>query len=326
MNPATPGEYRDRKTGLTVFGILEIVLGAMAWLLVPLTLLSLALAPQAGGTAPPLAALLPAALMYAAGGAVFISLGIGSIRGRRWARALWVCGSAIGLGTGLLSFPFVVYVTIVDLPRTMAATSQVALPPAALVVAQVVTIAITLLLYVVLPGAIFLFYRSPHVKHTCERLDPQERWTDQCPLPVLALSLLIGVGAFVMPVFSLGMGMPAPVLGRFVGGTPGLLLVIGSSALMLYIALGLYHLRPAAWWLCLVGLLMLALSANLTFWNADLKAVYEKMGFDPAMAARSADMAQRVKWTGVVGMIPWLVWVLYVRRYFRKPPADDAAA
>jgi len=48
-------------------------------------------------------------------------------------------------------------------------------------------IVITAFLFIALPSALVLFYRSRHVKVTCELRDPVRRWIDICPLPSAAL-------------------------------------------------------------------------------------------------------------------------------------------
>ena len=63
-----------------------------------------------------------------------------------------------------------------------------------------VGMALSAVMYVIIPGVLVMFYGSKHVKATCELWDPQIRWTDKCPLPVLALSLVAGLSAAWMPL------------------------------------------------------------------------------------------------------------------------------
>jgi len=42
-------------------------------------------------------------------------------------------------------------------------------------------------IYVLLPGAFLLFYRSPSVAETCQARDPSPQWTDGCPPRLLTL-------------------------------------------------------------------------------------------------------------------------------------------
>lgn len=95
--------HRDRSLGLTVFGALEILVALACATLIPLTLV-------AGAVTPGMDAhlVLPSLVLYAAMAAVFLTLGIGSIRARIWAQALTLSLSWIwlitGIATVLLSF------------------------------------------------------------------------------------------------------------------------------------------------------------------------------------------------------------------------------
>ncbi len=75
-------EFRDRSTGLFIFGFLQIALGCLAALMIPLMLLSLAVSPPSGGASA--AQMIPAAGIYAMLAVVLVWLGVGSIRARRW--------------------------------------------------------------------------------------------------------------------------------------------------------------------------------------------------------------------------------------------------
>ncbi len=100
--PPSPPAYRDHSTGLVVFGIIQIVLGGFALLCVPLMLLGALMSRQVGGGLPVRSSVLNV-MTYALLGMGLITLGIGSIRARRWAWALvltlswmWLIFGAIG--------------------------------------------------------------------------------------------------------------------------------------------------------------------------------------------------------------------------------------
>jgi len=78
------------------------------------------------------------------------------------------------------------------------------MPEAARTVAMIVALGFMGLLFIVLPGGLILVYQSRHTKATCEARDPVPRWTDACPLPVLALSLMLGFGVVLVTTHSLG--------------------------------------------------------------------------------------------------------------------------
>ena len=88
MNAASPRVplaspmFKDRRTGLLVFGILEILFGAMAAMMVPLMIFGQTMAARAQQGEIPLRQLIPGAMVYLVAGGVLIGLGIGSILGR----------------------------------------------------------------------------------------------------------------------------------------------------------------------------------------------------------------------------------------------------
>src|SRR5262249_54147980 len=136
-------------------------------------------------------AVVGAAIVYAAVAVFFVAVGIGSIRGRRWARTLMIVVSWLWLAAGVLWLG----VWAARFPGFGLQLQQEA-GRAGETLGRVVTwstAALFVVLDVVLPAAFVLFYGSPHVKATCERRDPNVPWTDRCPAPVLAAAL--GSGA-----------------------------------------------------------------------------------------------------------------------------------
>jgi hypothetical protein len=164
MIPQPETHYSDRKTGLVLFGVAEIILGGLCALAVPMVLIGQIFA-RRGPDLPHPPPVLPALTMYALMAGVFIWLGIGSILARRWARALVLCLSAAGLCGGVIGCAVLAFI----LPRmmeTIAQNSPQPIQPAALVVMKVVAMGTIFVMYVVIPGVLFLFYRSPNVRRT----------------------------------------------------------------------------------------------------------------------------------------------------------------
>jgi hypothetical protein len=77
--------FKDRRTALMIFGVLEILLGCFCVFMIPLLFLGQAMQRGVTGAPPGYRILLPAAAAYATLAVVFIWLGIGSILARRWA-------------------------------------------------------------------------------------------------------------------------------------------------------------------------------------------------------------------------------------------------
>jgi hypothetical protein len=324
MDTPTSDGYRDRSTALVVFGIFEILIGGLFLLFATAMMVTLIVA-----AAMPERHARPGAVMVLAGlyvllAGVCVTLGIGSIRARRWARALSACVSAVVLGIGVIATPL----AAIALGRAAAAlpADQAASAGGALAVARVVGVVSLALMLIVIPGVLFLFYRSPHVKRTCEARDPVERWTDRCPLPVLALSLYAAFLA-ASGLSSLGFHGYYPLFGLSLTGPAGSILVILTAGAWLWAARGLYRLEPAAWWLALGLLVFISVSSTLTLWHTDLPGLYAKMGVGDERAAEAAGrmgLASWTRWSGVVNLVPLLIWILAVRGRFRRGPPRAA--
>jgi hypothetical protein len=258
-----------------------------------------------------------ASLFYALLAVWFIWLGIGSILARRWARAvilvsswLWLAGGLAGTLCWLLLSPGM-YEQI---------GMQQGMPRTVLTIMQVVTGLFLALIYVVVPGVLILFYRSRHVRATCEALDPKPRWTDRCPLPVLALVLMYGLAA-VCTLMVICYRSVMPFFGTLLSGTAGTAALIACSGFFLFLARGLYRRRMAAWWAALAATATMAVSVALTLTRISLVDWYDAMGF----SEQQLEVLEAMEQTGLTSttglyMGVWfaalLIYFLCVRRYF----------
>src|SRR5947209_1860521 len=99
-----PG-FVDRSGWLIVFGSVEIVIGALCVLMLPLMVLGMVLSAAApSAQAQPLGArmMISVGLIYVVAAVFFIWLGIGTFTGRRWAWAIMLVVSWLWLLGGLL--------------------------------------------------------------------------------------------------------------------------------------------------------------------------------------------------------------------------------
>src|SRR5688572_8421786 len=172
--------FKDRRGGLLAFGILQIILGLLAAGFVLVVAAGHEMAAQRGGTASG-SALASAIVVYGMAAVYFVVTGIGSIRARRWARALSVAVSAMWFVGGVVTL----LVVAVVLPRALRAAPGANSSAVAWILVGTVIVG-----GILLPLVFFLFYRRDDVRATCERIDAKPRWTDRVPLPVLALVMV----------------------------------------------------------------------------------------------------------------------------------------
>lgn len=308
-----PPAHRDRRTRLLVLGVLLVVLGCGAILLGGLTLVSFAVTSRLA-TTPQLrpAQMVPSLLAYPAGGAILITLGIGSIRCRRWARPL-----VLILGWSWLLMGSAALVMLFGLAPEILRSMPSADPQVTHVIVGCMG-AVNGLLGILVPLLLVTLYRGPDVRATCETLDPKPRWTDRVPTPLLGLCVWMGSAAFGMLVSSGYAVFPAgPVL---LTGASAVAVDLALAALWAYFAIGLARRSRTAWWAAVATSLVTAAWAVFAFPRTDFAAMERAMGF-----------VQRPGMPDLVAMYssPWflgfiaLVWVamfaylLFVRRYLK---------
>jgi hypothetical protein len=289
-------------------------MGGFAALMVPMMLLSVALNPQPGAASA--AQMIPAAGMYAVIAVALIWLGVGSIRARRWARALTLVLAWMWLAMGALTLVMMI-VWMPNMSEMLAAQGN-QMPPQAMTVMYVMMFGTMGCMYLVLPGIFIAFYQRADVKATCDAKDPNVRWTDPCPLPVLSLSLLLGFGATSV-IWSAGYGFVTPFFGIILRGVPGALCILGISLLFGYLAWATYKLKQQAWWATLGVMVLFGLSTIVSFTRLSLMDLYREMNFPEDQLKMMEDMGvleMNIPLMMTVYLAVFAGYLLWVRRYF----------
>jgi hypothetical protein len=244
----------------------------------------------------------------------FIWVGIGSIRARRWARALslvfswlWLIGGIIG--TIVL---FLVVYNIFAVSPNAAETYKMVI-----YIMKTVTVVMALVFFILVPGIFILIYSRRNIKLTCEFWDRQVRWTDKCPLAVLILVVL-----FVFVTISL-LGMlsyarVAPAFGTLITGFPAVIILLIVSAAFGYSAWGMYHMDMKVWWIALMLVIVTSVSTALTFYRMGLKGVYFAMIYPKGIEFIREHMSFKSLLGAVLGSfgIPIVGYLFFVRKYF----------
>jgi hypothetical protein len=268
--PVHPAEsHRDRSTGLIIFGAAEILVGLGCASLIPLTFVTAALSPAVD-----LQVVLPTLALNGLIAAVFVTLGIGSIRARRWAVALTLSLSWVWLLTGIATMALSWWL-LPGFFRSLGAASGLDAGTAG-VVALIINLCLSAI-YVVLPGAFVLFYRSPDVAATCHARDPRPGWTDRCPQRLLALTVAYALGGLsivAMPAY----GFVFPFFGRVLTGASGavcwgIVLVLSGA-----VAWGTSRRDPWAWWTAVAAACIGGVSSAVTFAVIDPEVLFQIEG------------------------------------------------
>ena len=327
--PTLTPAHRDRRTGLMVFGILEIGLGFLCVLAAGAMMLGQVLVARQAGTPVRTQIIIPGLLLYAGLAVAFVWLGIGSIQCRRWARALLLILGWVWLGMGVLMVPMMAWLMPKILASAPPPPGAETLPPAVMTLIVLFQILFLSVFFILLPGTLVLFYWSRHVKLTCDVRDPIRRWTDSCPLPDLAVACFAWCSAAMMLSLPLAKLAMFPLFGTILTGLPAFLLVIAMAGVMFWIGHSWYRLKVAGWWTWLGLLLVLIVSNLLTFSRVDIIEVYQKMGYPQEqidLIRKQGWMTSRfIVWSSLFCSVPMVAYILWVKRFFqeRNPPAPN---
>jgi len=326
-----PVVFKDRSTGLVVFGIMTILVGGLCALFVPLMLVGQVFSERTTGVPPNYSAILPGVGLYGFMAVALVWLGIGSIQATRWARALllifswsWVVMGVVMLVVMAFALPSV----LGDVSASGTSAGHPAPPAAVAPVVMIFTLGFLGVFFVIVPGVFAFFYGSRHVKATCEARHPWASWTDACPLPVLAASLWMIVGVPMLLIMALTGHAVMPFFGEFLTGVPGALACLAYAAIWGYGAWAMYKLNRGGWWLVFIVLCMQTLSTLLTFAQHDVMEMYRLLGYPDSQIEQlqkfSFFSGNGMMWIMVASMLPWLGYLFYIERYFRwKPPVPE---
>lgn len=327
MNPPhsapAPG-FQDRSTGLTLFGLATILLGGLCACFVPMMFFGQTMTARTSGMPVNFRAVVPGAVIYGLMAIVMVWLGIGSLLARRWARTLLLIFAGSWLIMGVLSLAMMAMM----LPQMMEAIrlaqppGQAPLPEVMLTIIMGIMLLVMAVIFLVLPGVWTLFYRSPHVKATCEARDPVERWTDRCPGPVLSISLWLALGVPMMLSVPLAYHGVIPFFGVFLTGVPGTLIYLLLAVIWTYAAWATYRLDPKGWWVTLISFTLFGISAVVTYARHDPMEMYSLMGFPE-------QQLEQMRQFGVMSQRTLIIWsvlfegllvgsLLYVRKHFQR--------
>ena len=316
MNPppvnSSVGPYRDRRTALLIAGVLEILLGVGAWLIVGLMIFAASMVTAQGAGSK--GSMIPGIAVYGIAGLVFVMLGVGSIQARRWARALWLVVSSFWLIGGVLAAAVVAL-----LMASVAGVESILL---------IAILSFFAVFMIGLPASLLAFYRSPHVKATCEAAAPEPCWTDGCPLPVLGAALWFASMTLTLPWMGWLYGGLYPFFGHFVRGAAGHGLWMVSGLLSGIATYGIYRRIHTLWLLGLVLVLGQGISATVTYAVVDPKELFAAMGIEGA-ALEQIERMGMIRPSYMIGsvaaaILPMVGLLLWARACFPKRSTEPA--
>jgi MFS family permease len=318
--------FKDRTVGLILFGLIEMLAG----LLVLLGFAFIAFLSFIGDSLPntpsaPSAAALSSGLLvtmsalYLGLATALISLGIGSMLGRRWARSLSLVLAWMALFAG--SYATVATILIWPYIKDMLEVTAAAGPeiPRAIFLLPLVLLVVFM---VIVPGAFVLFYRSADVRATCELKDPKPRWTDSRPLPILALVFMLASGVLA-PLYLPASGGLFMAFGLILKGATALLAALALAAISAWCAWRVWQLDLRGWWATLIFWLGIG-TANVMMFDPDRqRLLYQEMGLPPEQVELVTAQAFPLKAMApmmAISLLALLAFLLYLRQFFERRP------
>ncbi len=200
--------------------------------------------------------------------ALFIPVGIGHVKLRRWALTLMQLYLWFWLVTGLL--------LAVNLLLLMPVVLNLEISPNVLLPRVFLVSAFALISLILLPALSLWFYKSQKVRATFEIQDAKIYWTECYPFPLLALLLLFIIMILVMHL-AIFFQVIFPWFGQFILGRQSIDLIALCILILGVLIYGIVQLKKWAWWGALMYLALLSTSALLSFSRHSFSEILQMM-------------------------------------------------
>jgi len=255
--------------------------------------------------------------LYVTLGALFVVLGLGSLRRRRWAPPLIVIFGRIWILAGLtllVFLPGLVDALLVETPGLEAIDGGLRWLVKLAVVGGTAAVA------VMLPLAFVWAYRHPDVAATCRQQTPGSSWTERCS-PV-ALGLSVGLAACAALLLPLALRPVVPLFGLLLTGWPAGVAIFATALACAWLARGTFDELRSAWWLSTAFFGLLGLSTLATLARVDPLEIYRAVGYSERelRLLEGTAVASRAFNAGLITAltVACLAYMVAIRRHFPR--------
>ncbi len=197
---------------------------------------------------------------------IFIPLGYGHLRRRRWVRKF---------ALSLLWFWLIVGAPLALLFILMLFSVKEIQP-----VMTWVIVAFTGFSYPVLPALLIAFYRREDVRLTLEYRDLRDNWWERTPLPISVLILLFGFYLVFLHIPLLFRGA-FPFFGQIFVDLDGMFLIDAALLSMVVLLFGVYKRHRWAWWGSLIYFGLLLANTIMTLFQVSFLELIAITQFPP---------------------------------------------
>jgi len=245
--------------------------------------------------------------------ALFIPVGIGHVKLRRWVLTLTQLYIWFWLGAGILFFGNFVLL----IPSIFKLS-----PHRDVLFLQLVTIGVSsFIVLIMLPVLAFWFYKSKKVKSAFKEHDSNSYWTERYPFSLLALLLLFVIMIIVMHIAIFFQSL-FPMFGQIMLGRQSVYIIALCILVLGILIYGTVRLKIWAWWGSLVYVSLLTISSVMSFSRHSFYDIILMMNL-PAYEMEFLDKMTLLHDYHLVGLFtaPLLIilgLVIYSKRYFRK--------
>jgi hypothetical protein len=304
--PAVPAAFKDRRAGLGIMGGVQGLGGVLVLLMGLAVLFTDSLTQVAGSVA----------FVWAIG--IFLLwTGRGVSQAQRWARGLMLVASWIGLIAAILFVAKFGICLMASKAQSNVSSQSCWIQMVKLVIGLIMLTAI----FVSVPLSFLLFFRSPHVKATCEWLHPDPCWIDRCPLTVLA-AVFFALTSCPFLLASAMTGTPLPFFGLMLFGGASLAGSLVLAALYGYAAWGCYQLKMSAWWILQSLMFFQTISTVVTVEVVGMGKYYQANGIPPekldkVLAGPLSNMTVFIT-ESLLTLVLTCGYLMWIRRHFVK--------
>ena len=273
----------------------------------------------------------PAFLLWAVVVTGLIWTGIGSIRLRRWARAVVLSASGVSVSLSAVTLLVMAFLhaTMPPVATPLQRRGRGRAGAGARAVAASATddwntpllAGLILVFGLVLPLVVFLAYRSRRVAQAVEEADTRRSWADGRPTCTIALSLASALASAA--VFTALFNMPPIPVGAASAEAAEARVILGGAMIALAVCFAwaawlIFRLHPLAPW---VALLLIGLAAGGSTAAMASEALRSSFGGAGAAAYAQYEVTWLLQLASIRGLVavglyavPAAVYVLYVRR------------
>ncbi|MES2202130.1 MAG: hypothetical protein V4498_07760 [candidate division FCPU426 bacterium] len=265
--------FKDRGLTLAMIGTMDVLMG-LACLGMTLLMMSVPNLDDPTDSSRTRLGAVMAGGIYGILAVALVWIGIGLFMARRWARAISLIFAWFWLLVGVVAVPLMAYV----MPKVLGTVAaDKGLDEGIQSWTVILMVGFMAFVFILLPGIQVLALQSSNVKKTCETRDPKTRWTDRCPLPVLAVVIGLAYSSVAM-LFYPWIMKAYPVFGVILQGPLLWALFICVAAASATLALGAYRLRHWAWRGTMAFMILWILSSAISFNNGSTMAAMQAGG------------------------------------------------